>query len=143
MENSKREVIYLACPLSHHDQDVEVLRFKNSCMAAAYLMTTRDCIVFSPLSHSCPISHFMPKYHELTILKLKSHEFWAEIQDTHWMDQCDKLIILTLNGWAKSRGVLWENKYMVSQGKPVERLNPATVHMWLSQQEGGRNNKWI
>jgi hypothetical protein len=86
----------------------------------------------------------MPKYHELTILKLRSHEFWVEIQDKYWMDQCDKIVILTLDGWEKSKGVLWEQTRMhIHHGKPSELLNPATVQMWFSQQIGGKINQWI
>lgn len=144
MENSNREIIYLACPLSHPDHRIEIARFKMSCMAAAYLMSTRDCIVFSPLSHSCPIDHYMhEKYHRITHEKLRSHEFWVELHDKYWMDACNKIVILTLKGWDISTGVNWEKKYMLDQGKLIEFLPPAQVWEWFLGQKEEVEHRWI
>lgn len=143
MKNSKRDAIYLACPLTDSNHEIEILRFKSACMAAAYLMATRDVIVFSPLSHSCPVDHFLPIYHEKTGMKLRGHEFWVEIQDQYWLDHCSKIAILALPGWEKSTGVIWEKEYMEAQGKPVEILNPAKVESWYQERKGSMVNTWI
>lgn len=143
MANNKREVIYLACPLSDPDHEKEVQRFHLASMAAAYLMTTRDCIVFSPLSHSCPVDHYMPRHHDITGMKMRGHEFWVEIQDKYWMDCCSKLVVLALEGWNESRGVTWEEDYMEKQGKEIEMLKLETVINWYLKRKGSMVDVWI
>lgn len=46
---------YLACPYSHPDRDVRQRRFDQVNAAAAWLILNEQ-MVFSPISHSHPIS---------------------------------------------------------------------------------------
>ena len=89
--------IYLACPYSHPSQLVRELRTEQVDAKAAELMKKGN-LVFSPLSHSHPISKYVDAERNA------SHEFWLE-QDYWILDICDEVRVLCLEGWVDSYGV--------------------------------------
>ena len=91
--------IYLACPYSHPDSSVRESRVLAADRMAGRLMVGGD-IVFSPLSHSHPIS----KHCEVDPC---DHDFWLR-QDLEWLRHCDVVMVLMLTGWSDSRGVATE-----------------------------------
>lgn len=114
--------IYLACPYSvsstGHNRKWEFVRFECANIAAARLMKLGH-IVFSPISHSVPISHTVEP-HENT------HEFWLS-QDFPMLALCDVLVILTLPGWCDSVGVNSEFHQANKLGKPIFYLDIDTI----------------
>jgi len=102
--------IYLAAPYS--DPDIAVRRFRVDMVnrKAAKLMEAGH-LVFSPLSHSHPIS----KYCKVDPC---NHDFWLR-QDLWILEHCDELHILRLPGWESSRGIRLESKYALELGIPI------------------------
>ncbi len=75
------------------------LRFKAVNRKAAELMDKGYC-VFSPISHSYPIS----KYCKANPC---DHKFWLA-QDLWILDCCEEVHVLCLPGWEESKGVKFE-----------------------------------
>ena len=92
--------IYLACPYSHPDPMVRQQRFDMVCQKAAELMEQGYC-VFSPISHSHPISKY-------TTADANNYSFCLK-QDMAWLMVCDEFHILCLPGWEESIGVKIED----------------------------------
>lgn len=99
--------IYLACPYSHSDFVVREYRVAQANKKAAELMEVGN-LVFSPLSHSHPIS-------EHCKVDPTDHDFWLR-QDLWILDICDDMHILCLPGWDKSKGIGIELEYAKSKG---------------------------
>lgn len=75
-------LIYLAVPYSF-DPD---LSFQIANKEASFLMQQGN-VVFSPISHSHPISLHMPENYR------RSHEFWM-MQDLNVLKRCDVLVVI-------------------------------------------------
>jgi len=90
------KTIYLAAPYTHWNPIVRWLRVRAVNRKAAELIDA-GFIVFSPISHSHPISRYT-----------KAHccdpEFWVR-QDLAFMPVCDELWIYRLKGWWNSKGI--------------------------------------
>ena len=99
--------IYLACPYSHPEVRVRLWRVAHADKKAAELMSAGN-LVFSPLSHSHPISH----WYEVDPC---DHDFWLR-QDLWILDICDEMHILCLPGWGKSKGIKVEFEHAESKG---------------------------
>lgn len=101
--------IYLACPYSHVDHEVRQQRFHEVNKAAAMLMR-RGYLVFSPISHTHPIAEVgnLPK----------GWDFW-ESYDRSFIEWCDELYVLQLNGWQQSTGVNAEIAIAKQMCKPI------------------------
>ena len=104
-------IIYLASPYTAPtDEDwKEKYRYKQACYAAASLMQ-QGHTVFSPIAHSHGVARFVPDH---------SHDFWMS-QDLPFLDFAAKMIVLTLPGWEKSRGIKQEIEHARDKGIPVE-----------------------
>ena len=107
--------IYLATPYTSKrwkfwpvKQLIHLWRFLQVSRAAMQLMW-KGLVVYSPISHTAPISWF--GYEE-------KHNFWLK-QDWCWLEQCDEVWVLTLKGWRESYGVAKEIKYAKERGIPV------------------------
>ena len=106
-------MVYLASPYSHPDLNVREERFRAACQAAADLMREGH-LVFSPVAHTHPIAQFgLPA----------EWAFW-ESQDRHFLERCDEAVVLTLDGWEDSAGVLAEIQIAKELDKPVRYLAP-------------------
>ena len=102
--------VYLACPYSHPDPEVRKNRVRQVNKFAALLMM-QGYLVFSPLSHSHPIS----KYCDVDPC---DHEFWLK-QDLWILDVCDEFHILCLKGWHDSHGIEVELKRAEKNGMEI------------------------
>jgi nucleoside 2-deoxyribosyltransferase len=106
-------MIYLAVPYSDPDASIREQRFHAACVAAARLMRA-GCFVHSPISHGHPIAaHGVPT----------DWQFW-EAHDRRFLEQCDVVVVLMLDGWQESRGVQAEIQIANELGKPVRYLAP-------------------
>jgi nucleoside 2-deoxyribosyltransferase len=108
-------LIYLASPYSHPDPDVRQRRYVEACMAAAKLME-EGAAVFSPIAHG----HSVAEHGGLPAM---DHEFWMA-QCLPWVERCDELVILTLDGWRESRGIQCEIAQASLVDIPVRLLEP-------------------
>jgi hypothetical protein len=104
-------VIYLACPYGGNAPlAVREKRFQAANRAAAELFR-RGEYVFSPISHSHPIA----QENNLPF----GWDFWQG-WNRELLKNCDRLIVLMLDGWRESSGVGGEIEYARELGIPVE-----------------------
>jgi len=104
-------MIYLAGPYSHPDSAIREQRFHAACVAAARLMRAGH-FVYSPIAHGHPIAaHGLPT----------DWRFW-EPHDRRFLEQCDEVVVLMIDGWRESRGVQAEIQIAGELGKPVRYL---------------------
>lgn len=81
-----------------------------ACEAAAALIAAGHA-VYSPIAHSHPVA---------------VHGRLDQLDHALWLPQClpllrpaAGLIVLTLDGWRNSHGLLWEIEWCWAQGRPV------------------------
>ena len=84
--------IYLAIPYSQMPEKSFYIANKISA-----IFMEKGFIVFSPISHSHPISMEMKRYQT-------NYHFWLS-QDRVWFEYCEMLVVLMLPGWKESKGV--------------------------------------
>ena len=103
-------LIYLAIPYSHPDPAIRQLRHDQVTAVATRLMTS-GYLIFSPISHS----HHMAVAHTTPT----DWEFW-ERHCLAMLAACSKLIVLKLDGWETSRGVMAEMQFAETTGIEIE-----------------------
>lgn len=111
-----KQIVYLACPYSHPDMAVRIARFEDSARAAAHLIH-QGIFVYSPITMTHPIDLVMASENETM-----GTDYWVDF-DEAFMDVCSEMLILTLPGWQKSRGIQREIDYFQAAGKPIGYLN--------------------
>jgi nucleoside 2-deoxyribosyltransferase len=108
---SEATLIYLASPYSSDDPTIRQQRFEAACRAAAELMR-QGKTVFSPIAHSHAICAYgLPL----------DWRFW-ERHDRRYLEACDEVAVLMLDGWRESVGVQAEIAIARELGKPVTFL---------------------
>jgi len=112
-------IVYLACPYSSRVPAVREFRFATANKVAAWVMSLGH-VVFSPISHSHPISEHLPAG------LLMNHEFWMA-QDLPLLALADELWVYCGLGWEKSKGVRREVEEAKALGKPVRYVQPEEV----------------
>ncbi len=106
-------MIYLASPYSHPDPAVREQRFRAACRATAALLRAGE-VVFSPIVHS----------HALVEFELPTGwSYWERI-DRSYLERCDEVVVLMLDGWEESVGVRAEIGIARAMGKAVRFLSP-------------------
>ena len=106
-------MIYLASPYSHPDSQIRRQRFRDACIATARLIRAGH-IVFSPIVHGHPIAEYgLPT----------DWRFWEPF-DRAYLQRCDEVVVLMLDGWQESEGVQAEIRIAGELGKPVRYLQP-------------------
>jgi len=100
--------IFLACPYTGTPEEMKA-RFAVVTKYAGELMSLGK-IVFSPITHGHAISKFASV--PLTF------EFWRNLNDS-FIDWCDEVHVLCLDGWKESAGVKHEMQYARRHGKKV------------------------
>jgi hypothetical protein len=109
--------VYIASPYSHDSEDVRHERFVAACRCADDLMA-EGLIVFSPIAHSVAIENSRPDG------RLDDGPTWL-VQDFPWLDVCDALIVLTIDGWRTSKGVSAEtDRWQQQRRGPCISWNP-------------------
>lgn len=111
------ELVYLACPYTHIRTSVRVNRF-HYVNAAAGALIADGMLVFSPISHSHPIT-----------IDAQIPSTWAywEKHDRAMLEACSKLVVLTLDGWKESVGVQAEIAIAKELGIPVEYMSQRVI----------------
>lgn len=106
---AKRKLFYLASPYSHPEQAVRDERFKVVQKATIDLLLEHNLFLFSPIAYNHPMVEFdLPT----------DWNFWQEY-DKAFVDHCDALVVLKIDGWEKSVGVAAEVEYSKEIGVPV------------------------
>ena len=104
--------IYLACPYWHEDEHVRNERYNKVTRKAADLIFAGH-IVFSPITHSHPISHHLPQ---------QNHDFWMAQDYTYIEDWADELWVYALDGWRESKGVNLEIDHAFKFNMPIRLI---------------------
>jgi nucleoside 2-deoxyribosyltransferase len=112
----EKPLIYLACPFSHPDKNVELQRYEIANRTAAGLMRA-GLYIFSPLSHSFPIDKYVQ------MVGKKSHRFWMD-QDLIVLRRCQLLMIINIDGTEESKGVVEEIEEATKLKLPVRIIDP-------------------
>ena len=107
-----RRIIYLAGPYSHPDPDVREARYQALTDAATKLVMAGH-IVFSPITMSHPIDVRLPE--------IRDTDFWCGF-DEPFMAACSEMLIVPLDGWQESVGVMKERAFFEARGLPVSFL---------------------
>lgn len=94
-------IIYVAIPFSHPDEHIRNERFEMANKYAARLML-QGRIVFSPISHSVPISKHIGNPND--------SDFYVK-QDLFWLKYCNEMHVLMINGWETSKGIKKETDF--------------------------------
>lgn len=99
------KLCYLASPYSDPDVKIRELRFNTVAKEARELIENFNAphgfrmVVYSPIFHW----HAVASHLELPV----NHEYW-KLANEEILARCDELIILMLDGWQDSKGVLAE-----------------------------------
>lgn len=118
-------MFYLASPYSHESRLFREQRALAAAKAAAELCR-RGCLVFSPIAHSHPmhIHGNLPG----------DWDFWERF-DRWFIERCERLIVLTIDGWEQSKGVAAEVKIARELIKPVHHWNGIDAAWWTDPQK--------
>jgi len=127
-------MIYLASPYTHPDPAVREARFRAACRQAAEMFRC-GISVFSPIAYSHAIAA-----HDLPL----EWDFWERF-DRAFLETCDEVWVLTLDGWRESRGVQAEIVLARQMGKPVVLVEPDALTdqtpATVSRAGAGRNGE--
>ena len=109
------EIEYLAIPYTDSDETVMDYRADLSDLICADLMN-KGRVIFAPIS-SC---HHIAKKYSLP----RDWKFWKEM-DEQFVIASKKVLIVALEGWETSTGVMAEKGIAEDAGIPVELIDPA------------------
>jgi nucleoside 2-deoxyribosyltransferase len=105
-----RRIIYLAGPYTHPDPFVRENRYAALTKKAAELMMDGH-IVFSPITHLHPVDAYMRP-------ETRDTDWWFAL-DEPFMEACNELMVLCLEGWEESKGTAAEIAWFKERGLPV------------------------
>ena len=108
-----RHLTYLASPYTHNDINVKIRRYELA-VTAAYLLTQRGELVFTPIGHTHPIA--------LQGNLPGEWDYWNEF-DTRMINTCDSVTVLKLDGWKESTGVTEEIKLAKILNKKLRSMD--------------------
>lgn len=109
-------MIYLCSPYTHPDPEVRQARCDAACRAAAELMR-EGRTVFSPIAHSHAICRYGVPL---------DWRYWQR-HGRRFLEVCDEVVVLKLDGWHKSVGVQAEIAIAQTLGKPVRFVDEDKV----------------
>jgi len=111
----RKSLIYLACPYSDPNKDIRESRYKEALKATVELFRIGNH-VYSPIVHS--------HYIEVGLgIEKPGFDFWRDY-DLRLISHSDILMVLTICGWNKSKGVAAEIDYAQSIRLPVIYISP-------------------
>ena len=114
LSDIQKPLIYLAVPYSHDDRDIMLARFRMVSKVAGQLIRAGN-LVYSPISHSHPMA--------LESIVGTTYEDWREL-DEFYLLRSDVFMILTIDGWRESKGMVEEIKFATDNAKPIILLPP-------------------
>ena len=114
---------YLSSPYTHELQSVMHDRYVATVRAAAGL-SKPGVLVFSPIVHSVPMVTIADMGH--------LYKDWQDT-DRAWVERCDAVLVLILDGWQKSAGINDEIPYAMALGKPIYGVTPPASYPWAQK----------
>jgi hypothetical protein len=119
----KSKLYYFASPYSHDNTFVRQARYEATIYIASEL-TKLGFRLLEPIAmcHEQSNRHNMPS----------GYDFW-QTRDRGFIDVCDAVLVLTLPGWKKSKGVTDEIAYAKKHGLTVHKIDAnkfITKSMW-------------
>jgi nucleoside 2-deoxyribosyltransferase len=121
--------VYLAAPYSTGgkiSEEWQEVRYRLVNITAMRLIRA-GFVVFSPVSHSHPLSKTQDE-------KFNTHNLWLG-QDVEFLQWADLLVVLALPGYVDSYGVAWERQWFKDHGKPEFILTINDVYKLDLQEE--------
>lgn len=112
-------VVYVAIPYSHEDDEIMQRRFEFVTAYSADI-ASEDTVPFSPITHS----HLMAEKRDLP----RTWDFWEE-QDIPFLDMADELRVLDARGVSNSTGVQAETDYFDGRPEFIDPLKTPTCHI--------------
>lgn len=109
--------LYLASPYSKFNAGLDAA-FKAACEQTALLIRA-GYNVFSPVAHSHPVAQF-GNFDPLDCA------MWLE-QDEPFMEAAAGIVVLMLEGWQESVGVMHEINRFAEMDKPIVLMVPGEV----------------
>lgn len=118
----KSKMYYLASPFSHNNVFVRFKRFWQITRIGAKLVKLGYHII-PPITSS----------YLLGILGDIKGDFetWKSI-DLHYIDVSDAVIVITMDGWNRSKGVVAEIKHAQTTNKPIYYISPNLKLTWTA-----------
>lgn len=113
------DLIYVGTPYSKYEEGIDVA-FIAACRLTAGLVT-RGLKVYSPIAHTHPIAIHGG-------LDPLDHNIWLPF-DEAIMAKSDAMLIGTLQGWSKSKGIDYEVERFDLAGKPIYTVDPETFEV--------------
>lgn len=107
-----KKKVYLAVPYSHPNPEIRQQRFEAANAMAAILLEQEN-FVYSPISHSHPISLYMENSND--------GNFWME-NSLAFLVHCDELVVYCLPGWQESKGIKREIEFAEQREIPISYL---------------------
>jgi hypothetical protein len=102
-------LIYVSSPYTHSDKKIEEERFEKVEEFTARLLK-EGYFAYSPIVHCHALSR---KY------KLPTDAKYWENYNLAFLKRCSHLIVLTVEGWTKSKGIAYEIKIAKILAKPI------------------------
>jgi hypothetical protein len=106
---STKPLFYLGNPYSHKDKKVMLDRAEKVDRAAARLLK-HNIMTYPPIALNSGWTDYEDFHH--------TWAFW-ESYDKNYLERCDGLLVLTLDGWKESVGLTSEIAYAKELGIPV------------------------
>ena len=116
---------YVATPYSKHPKGIYIA-FEEAADITAWLLSF-GLPVYSPIVHG----HVLCSGGDLNPV---DHDFWMKV-DTPFMNAASGLIVIKMDGYKESLGVLSEIKHFEDQGKAVLFLDPRDHTITFSDDE--------
>lgn len=109
-----KPLFYLASPYAGHPRGLD--NAYNCAVRALGVLLAAGHNVFSPIAHNHPaaVAAGIPP---------GDHGFWLPI-DQPYIDRCDALIVLAIEGWSTSKGVRYEVEQFDAAGKLIFHMEP-------------------
>lgn len=112
---SKKPLVYVASPYSHHEESIRNQRYDEVTKVVAKLCDL-DVFTIPPITFNVPLAPYIAS-------KDTTWEYWKEY-DKRLIDACDELWIVMIPGWQDSIGVRAESKYAMSKNMTIRLLSP-------------------
>lgn len=108
------EIEYLATPYTDEDPGIEDYRARISDIIAAEL-TSQGRLIYAPISswHHIALKYELPS----------TYDYWLKL-DEEFLKVCKQVVIITLPGWQKSKGVNAEVKMAKKYNIPINYIDP-------------------